>query len=188
MHVRQPDRPRIAGRFVGREPHDEHLIRVAAKELAMVADAAALATDPRHGLVDVQVSPVIHRTPMVGQVHEKITESLVCSHLAVITGGVLIARPQTILIELDLLARNAAEDHCAHAAVADRQGFFHPPAGWAAIPQAHRSRRRRSFACKLLADRAGSVEGQVAGHWANRLPRFGVSSVSQMLRNSMSPP
>ena len=143
VRIGQLEGARVAAGLVGREPHDEHLVGVAGQILPLVADASALVAHPCDGLADVELPAVARRRVVGGQLEVHVAKCLVGPHRAVAARGVLVARPQAVLIELDPLRRGAAEDHRAEPPVADGERLGHPVLRRLAVPQRQVPWRRR---------------------------------------------
>ena len=123
----------------------------------------------------------------IPEFHEQVAEISVTSEpvLAAIVGSVpvVVAGPEGILIELDPLALRAAEEHRAHAAIADGQGLARPVVGRLIVPQrqmlvlpctgllrGHLLAGGLSCQAAETGDRQGSNHGKKTGNGFHGLP------------------
>jgi len=124
MHVGEFDGSGVAAGLVGGEPDDDHLRRVARKRLAPERHAVLLIRHAVDTLREVEFAGVPGRALIVArQVDEEVAKRLVGAHDLGVPG------PQADVVELNAFAGNAAEEHGADAAVADRQRFLLPAGG-----------------------------------------------------------
>ena len=120
VHVRHPDRAGERSRLVGHESEYNHPRRMACEIFTPIFHPTPFVGDRVNRPFDVQLAPVLGRVRSAVEVDEKITECLV------IPGVILVSSPEGVLVELEAFVFNAAEDHRAHAAVADWQGLQRP--------------------------------------------------------------
>ena len=94
-------------------------VGVAAEIFARIFHPVRRIADVRQRLADVEIAPVVRDVFVAGQVDEQIAQILIGAHRVVIAGGIFVAGPQAVLVQHDALARRAAGDQPAEAAVAD---------------------------------------------------------------------
>ena len=129
VRVDQADDATVPAGLVRREPQYHHLGRVAAKIFALKRRAAAAVRHAMQRLPDVQLAAIV-RGADVAQLDVQIAQRLIRAGVFV----AVAAGPQAVLIELDSLGMDAAENHAADVAVADRQGIRLPHLRRLAIP------------------------------------------------------
>ena len=113
VSVGQPNDACIRAGFVGRQPHDQNAVGLAAKILTAVGGAVDLIADRGRSSADVQVAAVLRRGLVRRQVDEQIGELLVGTHCLVLAQGIFVASPQAAFVQHDVFGSRFAEDQSA---------------------------------------------------------------------------
>ena len=128
MRIGQGDRAGIGLLLFRGESKDHHLGGRTGEVFSLVSRAVALIRDRVQSLADIQFPPVVF-CARVAELDVNVAKGLIGA------GVLLAADPEGILVELDVFAFDAAEDHAPQVAVAERQCLFLPVVSRLVIPQ-----------------------------------------------------